>query len=241
MDAALRAFFVSTLGALLAVGCGRSESEPSTGQPQGGSGVDTGGVGGSGGRGSGSSGGISGSGGVAGMAGAAGSGASSGGDNCPGINFRIAASPNARTSWCIGLPSTCGGLSSGFTVLDAGGALTQYRFCQIDCASCTIGSCPPMPCVPAMALTSSDITPFWDGTHVVSGRCGSASTACLASRCATPGQYQAQVCGFVNPDPNSTNGCASASSDTDLTCAQVSFDYPPASSEPVVITMPAQP
>ena len=131
-------------------------------------------------------------------------------------------------------------LGVGVTILDAGGALEQSSLCQVDCESCTRNPCPPLPCLQPEALTDSGIALSWSGMYLASSSCGSASTSCASTRCAAPGQYQVQACGFVNANPSSSDGCL-VSSYRDYTCVLVSFDYPPPAGAPVVIAMPAQP
>jgi hypothetical protein len=183
---------------------------------------------------------IGGSAGAANTGGATGSGGSSSGDNCPSttVDFQVVPAPNSTTSWCIGIPSNC--LGVGVTILDAGGALEQSSLCQVDCESCTRNPCPPLPCLQPEALTDSGIALSWSGMYLASSSCGSASTSCASTRCAAPGQYQVQACGFVNANPSSSDGCL-VSSYRDYTCVLVSFDYPPPAGAPVVIAMPAQP
>jgi hypothetical protein len=173
--------------------------------------------------------------------GVTGSGGSRGGDNCPSttVNFQVVPPPDSTTSWCMGTPSSvCGGAE--LTILDAASPLELSNLCVVDCQTCARTLCPPMPCLQPEALTSSGIALMWSGTYQASGSCGSPSTACMAARCAAPGQYQAKVCGFVNPTPSSADGCF-VTSKPDFTCVQVSFDYPPTSDAPVVLAMPSQP
>ena len=166
-------------------------------------------------------------------------GGSGGVDNCPGasVNFQVVHALNSPTLWCLGMPGTCG--AQTMTILDASGALELSSFCQTACESCTMNSCPPLFCQMPVELTDAGANFIWDGTYVTSSNCGSASSACLAKRCAAPGKYQFQTCGFANPDPTSSTACSSAPSNTNFTCLQVSFDYPPTA--PVVLTMPLTP
>jgi hypothetical protein len=173
--------------------------------------------------------------------GAIGSGGAGGGDNCPSttVNFQVVPSPNSTASWCMGTPSSmCGGVE--LTILDAAGPLELSNLCQVDCQTCARTLCPPMPCLQPQALTSSGIALAWSGMYQASASCGSPSTTCATARCAAPGQYQAKVCGFVNPTPGSADGCY-VSSKPDFACVQVSFDYPPTDSASIVMAMPSQP
>lgn len=177
--------------------------------------------------------------GVANSGGKSGVGGATGGDNCPGttVNFQVVPAPNSPTQWCLGMPGSCGGQT--MTILDASGPLSLSSYCQTACETCTMNLCPPVVCLLPVELTNAGSSYSWDGTYVTSSSCGTPATACQAKRCAAPGKYQFQVCGFADPDPTSTTACSTAPSTATQTCAQATFDYPAAAQ--VIVTMPLLP
>jgi len=150
-----------------------------------------------------------------------------------GVTFQVTAPSGATTSWCLGQPGSCS--SAWLGIRDSSGVLVLANECGTPCDTCTMMGCPNICRVPS-ELSGQGATQTWNGTHYVAGQCGASATACLSPRCATPGQYTAEICGFPNPAPDGGLGCSTAPSGTQPICVEQPFEYP--SSTPIVVTMP---
>ena len=160
------------------------------------------------------------------------------------VTFQVVPRPGSTVSWCLGQPGSCTGVSliigNVTGVRDTTSPLViSGGYCGTSCDSCVPRSCFPLPvpCVLPELLTDGGKSMLWAGTYYLTSTCGPSAVDCTVNRCAPPGLYTVQVCGFVNPDPSNVSGCGMAASGAIQRCVTVSFNYP--ALDPVVIEMPS--
>ena len=160
------------------------------------------------------------------------------------VTFQVVPAPGSSVSWCLGQQGSCNGVN--LTIGNVTGVrdttsplVTSGGYCGTSCDSCVPRSCFPLPvpCVLPQVVTDSGVSMLWQGAYYLTSTCGPSALDCTEQRCAPPGLYTVQVCGFVNPDPTNVSGCGMAASATIQRCVTVSFNYP--ALDPVVIEMPS--
>ena len=164
--------------------------------------------------------------------------------NSSPATFQVVPAPGSSVSWCLGQPGSCAGatltIGNVTGVRDTASPLAiTGGYCNTSCDSCTPILCIALPvaCFHPEPVTDSGISMIWEGAYYLSSTCGASALGCTQQRCAPPGLYTAQVCGFVNPDPTNIGSCGMAASTTPQRCVTVSFNYP--ALDPVVIEMPS--
>jgi len=164
--------------------------------------------------------------------------------NSSPVTFQVVPTPGSSVSWCLGQPGSCMGttltIGNVTGVRDTTSPLdVSNGYCSTTCDSCTLRACDPIPvfCAPAEPVTDNGVSMVWEGVYYLTSTCGPSALGCTTQRCAPPGLYTAQVCGFINPDPTNIGSCGMTASTPTQRCVTVSFNYP--ALDPVVIEMPS--
>jgi hypothetical protein len=143
---------------------------------------------------------------------------------CPtgSIQFTLQVAPGSATSYCNA--TGCQGLE-WLTILTEGGkALTLGSACTTDCHACMPIACPLL-CAAPSRIPPAGETFTWTGNKYDPSTCG-AGISCVTPDCAQAGTYVAHMCGYAEKAPEASVGACVG--DTNPTCVDVRFDWPPA-------------